>query len=150
MARVAATLGAGVPDNIGDGLGVADGSTDAVDVGSGVDVGATWLGSTLWLGVAGGPEVAGVSVGVWVGGGAVGAMAGDGVAVGPDVGSAMTTTESRPLPSVPTTTAWLRIGDCEIDLGVMAMVTGCEFRSATGAQSGWRSAGQTSLTLVTL
>jgi hypothetical protein len=108
------------------------------------------VGATLEGWLVAGPEDVGVSVGSdeAEGGAVVGVEAG--VGLGSLVGSAITTTASRPLASVPTTTAWFLTGDCEIDLGRMAMTTGFEPGSATGAQSGWRSAGQTSRTLVTL
>ena len=120
-----------------DGLA---GGAEASLLGSGVVLGSTVGGSGVAVGV-------GVGVGVDVGSTVA---VGLGAAVGSDVGSAMTRTASRPASSVPTTTAWLRTGDCEIDFGRILRSTCRASPSATSAQSGLRSTGQTSLTGVTL
>ncbi len=148
MASVRASVGVGVvlgvADGVGVGLGVGVGvgSGDALGVGIGVDVEPVEADGSV---VAGGVEVAGGSLGA-----TDGATVGTGVEVGSAVGRAMTRTESSPCASVPTTTAWLRTGDCEIDFGRTSMWTAFDRLSVTGAQSGWRSAGQTWLTGVTL
>ena len=79
-----------------------------------------------------------------------GVEGGTGVDVGRGVGRFMTTSESLPVASVPTTTACSLTGDCEIDLGRIVRATCLESRSLTGSQSGWRSAGQTLSILVEL
>ena len=53
----------------------------------------------------------------------VAAAVGVGAGLGSVVGRAMTTTVSSPAASVPTTTAWFRTGDCEIDFGRMVSST---------------------------
>ena len=89
----------------------------------------------------------GVGLGVTVG---RGVAVGEGVEVGSGVGRDMTTTDSFPEASVPTTTAWFLTGDCEIDFGVMLRSTCFESRSLTCSQSGWWSVGQTLSIFVTL
>ena len=101
------------------------------------------MGSAVVVGWLLGVDDAAAGVGLGVG-------VGTGVAVGSAVGSAMTSTASLPDPSLPTTTAWLRTGDCEIDFGRMVRSTWRECPSDTSAQSGLRSTGQTSSTEVTL
>jgi hypothetical protein len=134
----------GVSAGLGDALTSLDGVGVGVVVSDGVGVGRAVAGGVTGGSVGGGvTAMLGVGVGAVLGGGG-------GVELGALVGRTMTYTASPPLESVPTTTAWFLTGDCEIDLGRMAMLTRCESRSATGAQSGWRSAGQTSLTFVTL
>ena len=140
MARVRAAVATGVA--VGLTVGVTAGVGSAVAVGVGVRVVPAGSDGSV---VAGGEAVAGGSLGR-----TVGATVGTGVALGSAVGRARTTTESSPCASVPTTTAWLRTGDCEIDFGRTVICTAFDLLSATGAQSGWRSAGQTWLTGVTL
>jgi hypothetical protein len=136
---VGLTVGSGVVVGraVGSGVALAGGS-DASLLGS-VLVDGSVLGST------------GVEVGVGFGVG-VGDLLGDGLgaSVGSAVGSEMTSTESLPVASVPTTTASLRTGDCEMDFGRMVRSTWREWPSAISAQSGWRSTGQTSSTAATL
>src|SRR6476620_3047580 len=141
MARFATSVGAGVIVGLTVGTGVAVGRA----VGSGVAL----LGAVLADGSVLGST--GVDVGVGFGVGA-GDLLGDGLgaSVGSAVGSEMTSTESLPVESVPTTTASLRTGDCEIDFGRMVRSTWREWPSAISAQSGWRSTGQTSSTAATL
>ena len=148
IARPVANVGSGVSVGVADGVTTGVGSTEEVGVGSTEAVG---VGSGVVLAEGGGSELAGGSD---VSGVAVGATDGStvatGVGLGLVVGSAMTTIESSPWALVPTTTAWFATGDCEIDFGRILISTLCESLSRTGAQSGWRSAGQTCCTLVWL
>jgi hypothetical protein len=141
MAKVVATLGSGVTLGLGVGSGEPLGWTAGVAVGaslvSGEAVGSS-VGSTV------GP---GVSVGAtdgWLD------AVGGGLGLGPVVGRAITTTVSLPVASVPTTTAWLRTGDWEMDFGRIVITTRFASLPETRAQSGWFSSGQTSSTSVTL
>jgi hypothetical protein len=157
MARFATNVGAGVIVGltvvsgvavgraVGSGVALAGGS-DASLLGSVLADGSV-LGSTgVALGVV---VVVGVRVGVGVG---VGDLLGVGLGawLGSAVGNEITSTESLPEASVPTTTASLRTGDCEIDFGRIVRSTCREWPSAISAQSGWRSTGQTSSTAATL
>src|SRR5436190_5790957 len=147
IATVRATVGSGVTVGVGIGEGVTRGVGLGVALAGGVGV----VVADADAPDDGDPVTVGVPVGVGVGvGTAVGSAVGIGVAVGSAVGNAMTSTESAPCASVPTTTAWLRTGDCEIDFGRTSMCTVFDRLSVTGAQSGCRSAGQTWLTGVTL
>jgi hypothetical protein len=122
----------------------AGGLTDGLGTTVGIAV-PTAVDRGVALGEAGDAVTTGVALGA-----ADGGLLEDGVAVGPLVGRAMTRTVSSPAALVPTTTAWLRTGDFEIDFGRTCMSTAWESPPLTGAQSGWRSAGQTSLTFATL
>jgi hypothetical protein len=149
MASVATAVGIAVT------CGLAVGPLDA----GGPDAGGLTdgLGTLVGLAVATAVER---GVAVAEGGGAVttglvvgatdGVSLDDGAAVGSLVGRAMTRSVSSPAALVPTTTASLRTGDFEMDFGRICISTCLDDPSLTGAQSGWRSAGQTSLTLVTL
>src|SRR3954452_6818027 len=124
---VARTVGSEVAVGAGVAVGRAVG---AMAVASGVALAgaceAPPLGSSLALGsvLAEGSRLGstGVEAGVAFGVG-VGLRVGAGVRDGSAVGSEMTRTESLPEASVPTTTASLRTGDCEIDLGRMVRST---------------------------
>ena len=148
MARGDAAVGAGLTLGSEDRVAADVGSTDGVGVASAVGA-ADGLGPGVRRGEAGTSEVIGVAVGdaVFVGR-ADGRV--DGVAVGSAVGRETTSTASPPAASVPTTTAWFRTGDWEIDFGRMPISTRLALPSDTLAQSGWRSAGQTASTAVTL
>src|SRR6476620_7104550 len=153
MARLADTVGSGVRTGVASGVGSTEGSTEAGGVTSGVALGsmeADWDGSEL---ATAEPEATGVSVGSGVRVGVAvpsGVEDGTGVEVGCGVGRAITTTESLPAASVPTTTAWFLTGDCEMDFGRIERSTCFESRSLTGSHSGWRSVAQTLSILVEL
>src|SRR6476659_7518931 len=149
MASVATTEGIAVT------CGLAVGALDAggLDAGGFTDGLGTLVGLAVLTAVDRGVALAegdrAVTTGL-AGGATDGVSVDDGAVVGSLVGRAMTRSVSSPAALVPTTTASLRTGDFEMDFGRICMSTCLEDPSLTGAQSGWRSAGQTSLTLVTL
>src|SRR6476660_6830049 len=154
IARLADTVGSGVRTGVASGVGSTegstegstDGSTEAGGVTSGVALGSIEADSDGSELAAADSEATGVSIGSGVRlGVAVATGVGDetGIEVGCGVGRDITTTESLPAASVPTTTAWFLTGDCEMDFGRIERATCFESRSLTGSQSGWRSVGQT-------
>src|SRR6478672_10833130 len=150
IARLFDRVGSGVRIGVASGVGSTDGSTDgsteAGGVTSGVALGSMEEDSDGSELATADPEATGVSVGSGVRLGvavASGVDDGTGVEVGFGVGRAITTTESLPAASVPTTTAWFLTGDWEMDFGRIERSTCFESRSLTCSQSGWRSVGQT-------
>src|SRR6186997_921716 len=149
--KVGSGVRIGVDSGVGSTDGATDGSTEAGGVTSGVALGSIEADSDGSELATADPEATGVSVGSGVRVAvASGVDDGTGVDVGCGVGRAITTTESLPAASVPTTTAWFLTGDWEMDFGRIERSTCFESRSLTGSQSGWRSAGQTLSILVEL
>jgi hypothetical protein len=141
---IAVTRGLAVTCGVGVGVLDARGLVDGLGTTVGIAV-PTAVDPGVALADAGGAVTTGLGLGA-----TDGVPLDDGVAEGSLVGSVMARTVSSPAAFVPMTTASLRTGDFEIDFGWIWISTALDDWSETRAQSGWRSAGQTSLTFVRL